>query len=430
MAVDLSTESIPGWYRGVCVTASVRELAAEVEVEPAARAVTADIVAESWPEQDDPAFRVALFRSVEGNLTAIFDILAGVQDRDFVPETALEFAEVCAHLGITAAEVERCYRVGMASLWTRWCDIAWTHANGQAVPFDELIKGPTLTIHAYVDHVLEAVVARHEQVRHELTRTQRDRRRMLLAQILDGSIDSVPDELEEALGYTLADTHLALLVETERMSPPEAEMSLMRRAADARGAILIQHTPNAWVVLLGRSAPFEPEHLSRLRRALSELTFKVAVGDPAAGLAGLRQTRDQAFEAARVQSALGETSRCVWLRDVRLEALLLSDESRARTFLSAELGRLAGGGDAGARLRETLLTWLDTGSHVSAAAILGVHENTVRNRIRAAEELLGAPLLGRRTELQVALRLERVLNACAVAAPEEPEPRPVLAAVA
>ena len=63
------------------------------------------------------------------------------------------------------------------------------------------------------------------------------------------------------------------------------------------------------------------------------------------------------------------------------------------------------------RFHETVLTWLDAGSHVSAAAILGVHENTVRNRIRAAEELLGAPLLGRRTELQVALRLERVLHA-------------------
>jgi DNA-binding PucR family transcriptional regulator len=39
-----------------------------------------------------------------------------------------------------------------------------------------------------------------------------------------------------------------------------------------------------------------------------------------------------------------------------------------------------------------------------------VHENTVRNRLRAAEELLGVPLTGRRTELMVALRLERLLS--------------------
>ncbi|HYZ81725.1 MAG TPA: helix-turn-helix domain-containing protein, partial [Solirubrobacteraceae bacterium] len=147
-------------------------------------------------------------------------------------------------------------------------------------------------------------------------------------------------------------------------------------------------------------------------------------GDPCPGLDGLRRTRDHAFEAARVQRALGPAhGRCTWLRDVRLEALLLTDEARARSFVDAELGRLADDGDGSARLRETLLTWLDVGSHVSAAAILGVHENTVRNRIRAAEELLGAPLPGRRTELQVALRLQRMLN------PSPAAPAP-LAAVA
>jgi DNA-binding PucR family transcriptional regulator len=305
----------------------------------------------------------------------------------------------------------------MASLWTRWCDVAWTRANHEAVPFDELIKGPTLTIHAYVDHALEAVVARHEEVRCELHRSQRDRRRMLLAQILDGSVDTIPEELERALGYSLGDTHLALLLETDRMAPPEREIAALRHAADARASIVLQHTPNAWVVWLGRPGGFEPQQLARLRRALEETTLKVAVGDPASDIAGLRHTRDQAFEASRVQSALGKLgARCLWLRDVRLEALLLSDEARAKDFLAAELGKLAGGGGAAARLRETLLTWLDTGSHVSAAAILGVHENTVRNRIRASEELLGAPLLGRRTELQVALRLDRVLSARA----EEP----------
>jgi DNA-binding PucR family transcriptional regulator len=113
-----------------------------------------------------------------------------------------------------------------------------------------------------------------------------------------------------------------------------------------------------------------------------------------------------------VQRALGaESARCVWAHEVRLEALLLNDEDRAREFLADELGRLGAPEACAARLRETLLAWLATGSHVSAAAMLRVHENTVRNRIRAAEALLGTPLMGRRTELQVALRLERVLNA-------------------
>jgi DNA-binding PucR family transcriptional regulator len=48
---------------------------------------------------------------------------------------------------------------------------------------------------------------------------------------------------------------------------------------------------------------------------------------------------------------------------------------------------------------------------VSAAALLGVHENTVRNRVRRAEELLPRGVtLQRRTELQVALRLVLALG--------------------
>jgi DNA-binding PucR family transcriptional regulator len=101
----------------------------------------------------------------------------------------------------------------------------------------------------------------------------------------------------------------------------------------------------------------------------------------------------------------------MWAPDVRLESLLLRDTARARQFVESELGTLASNDAVAKRLRETLLTWLATGSHVSAAALLDVHENTIRNRLRQAEEMLGVALHQRRIELQVALRLERVLHA-------------------
>jgi DNA-binding PucR family transcriptional regulator len=113
-----------------------------------------------------------------------------------------------------------------------------------------------------------------------------------------------------------------------------------------------------------------------------------------------------------VQRALGPTGQPVlWASDVRLESMLLGDLDRAREFVDAELGRLTAADALAQRVRETLLAWLSTGSHVSAAATLGVHENTIRNRIRMAEELIAEPLQNRRTELLVALRLERVLRA-------------------
>jgi len=49
-------------------------------------------------------------------------------------------------------------------------------------------------------------------------------------------------------------------------------------------------------------------------------------------------------------------------------------------------------------------------SHAGAAGILGVHKNTVRNRLRDVEEILGTPLSSRSAEVQVALRLDRILR--------------------
>ena len=44
-------------------------------------------------------------------------------------------------------------------------------------------------------------------------------------------------------------------------------------------------------------------------------------------------------------------------------------------------------------------------SPLRAAHRLGVHENTITNRIRAAQELIAHPIEHRSPELQVALRL-------------------------
>lgn len=410
MAIDLTADISPGSYRDIGVATAARLLAADVDVEPAAAAVTDDILADVWPAVEDPAFLAALGRSVHDDLQAIFAVLAGGLDIAVVPGAALEFAEAAAHLAIPVAEIQRAYRVYVASLWSRWCSVARTHAR-DVTTFDEFIGGPTRTIYAYVDHVVEAVVIRHGQVRAELNRTARQHRRRLLTQILEGSIDAITDELDGALGYSLADTHLALLIESDHNPPSATDIAALRDAVDARGTLVVEHTPRTWLVWLGRPGGFGSAHLGRLRRALDETGLTVAVGEPGQGLAGLRRTRRHALDAARVQHALGvHGSNSLWAREVRLETLLLADQERAREFLTDELGPLNASDPFTRRVRETLLSWLTVDSYGGAAALLGVHENTVRNRLHAAQDMLGVPLIERRTELTVALRLERVLT--------------------
>jgi PucR-like helix-turn-helix protein/diguanylate cyclase with GGDEF domain len=400
-------------YCDVHVADVARDLAAFLDVELAAEGVTDDIMSDVWPHMDDASFRAAVHRSVADNVQAILDVLAGRIELDAAaPQGALDLADVSAQLDVPVTEVERAYRIGTAALWSRWFDMARSHAEDNDVPLADLLSGPTLAMLGYTDHILSSVISRYETIRHELHRTRRDLRRLTLKQIIDGSIHAITDELNETLDYMLSDTHLAVLLDTGGGRQPDREIAALRAAADARGTLALQHGAQSWIVWLGFRNGFGTAQRSRLRRALAETGFTVAVGEPGAGLVGLRRTREQALEAARVQRALGADGHaCLWAREVRLESLLLKDEDRAREFVAEELGQLASADPQAQRLRETLLAWLATGSHVSAAAVLGVHENTVRNRIRTAEDVLGTSLLPRRTELQVALRLGNVLNA-------------------
>jgi PucR C-terminal helix-turn-helix domain/GGDEF-like domain len=407
--IALEASTVLGSHRDVHIAPAARALAANVDSDRAANTVITEIRSAVWPSLEDPSFRAALSRSVHDNVCGVLDLLAGRTGDWRIPSAALEFADVAAYLDIPASELEKAYRVGIASLWWQWWSMARARAD-DASGLDGLIGEPTRTIHAYFDHVLDAVIPRHQEVFAALNRSQRDHRRMVLAQILDGSIDAITDELDRILAYSLGDTHLAAVIETPGISPPTTDICRLRDAADARGTLLAQHTARTWLVWLGRPGGFGPSNLSRLRRALVDTGLTIAVGAPADGLAGLRRTRQHALEAQRVQHALGiDGCRCLWAHEVRLETLLLGDTQRAHDFLTDELGPLGAGDPFTRRLRETVLAWLTMGSHGSAAAMLGVHENTVRNRLRAAEELLGVPLTGRRTELMVALRLERLL---------------------
>jgi DNA-binding PucR family transcriptional regulator len=71
-----------------------------------------------------------------------------------------------------------------------------------------------------------------------------------------------------------------------------------------------------------------------------------------------------------------------------------------------ELGSLADGTSSSERIAETLAAYFAEGSSPARTAKrLGIHENTVANRIAKAETMLGYPIERRRLELALALRM-------------------------
>ena len=97
--------------------------------------------------------------------------------------------------------------------------------------------------------------------------------------------------------------------------------------------------------------------------------------------------------------------------EVALIDALSRDIEAARSLVARELGPLAGTGVREGEERAALLAVLDArGSLAAAAEALGVHRNTVLQRVRRAEDRRGRSAQQNALELHAALRLVAVLG--------------------
>jgi DNA-binding PucR family transcriptional regulator len=136
-----------------------------------------------------------------------------------------------------------------------------------------------------------------------------------------------------------------------------------------------------------------------------------AFGDAAKGTAGFRLTHQQALAAQAVALAAGTPPQVVAFGEVAPVAMMLGSPDLLQAWVRSTLGGLAGDDEHHARLRETLLVFLQTsGSYKTTAERLMLHKNTVQYRIRKAEESIGRPLGENRPDVELALRASRWLG--------------------
>ncbi len=103
------------------------------------------------------------------------------------------------------------------------------------------------------------------------------------------------------------------------------------------------------------------------------------------GIGGFRLTHQQALAAQAVALAGGSPPRVVTYAEVAPVAMMLGTGDLLRAWVRSTLGRLATDDEHHARLRETLLVFLDTGgSYKATAERLVLHKNSVQYRIHKA----------------------------------------------
>ncbi len=144
---------------------------------------------------------------------------------------------------------------------------------------------------------------------------------------------------------------------------------------------------------------------------------RISIGTPTQGPGGFRDSHTQAQRGRRIIELSGRGAPVTSYAEIALVDTMSGDLDLARAFVSAELGALAVEGRRENEERRALLAVLDAQGGLAAAAVeLGVHRNTVLQRVRRAEERRGCPATVRVAELHAALRLVQVLGPVVLAA--------------
>jgi hypothetical protein len=313
---------------------------------------------------------------------------------DACPELDAEGARNCARLGVPLDRVLLQYRLGHEVQWDAWLDAVERQQLAPAAR-RALLERVSRFLFAYAGRLSSFATAEYLRERERLLRGEEQRRAHLVREALAGrAVD------EGRLGYALAGHHLAVVADGH-----DARTLVRELAGELdRRLLAVEAEEGVWWAWLGGDRPLGERARAPLRRLSPGAAVRLAVGDEGAGRDGFRASHAQALAARALGSAEGGA--VVLFDDVALDALCTRDPDAAATFAARELRGIDGADARTAALRATLRAWFRAGQNAAAAAaLLGVHEQTVAHRLRAVEERIGRPASARRAELEVALRL-------------------------
>jgi DNA-binding PucR family transcriptional regulator len=273
----------------------------------------------------------------------------------------------------------------------------------------------------FTDASTTLVIGEYERERESLLRSDLAGRHSHVRAVLSGPQADL-QAAERALGYLFDGIHVAFRTWAvdNREDGPRVVGQVIRDVTavmTARGVLTVQDAPGLATTWLHSAASAELESAAAAALA-TQAGVRIAIGLPAAGVQGFRDTYRQA-ERARAIGVVASNG-VVAYTDVSLLALLLENRDTAYSFMKSELGALAAHDPATEKLRNTLLVFLEhQGRHLPTAQALFVHRNTVAQQVHRAEEILGREATVRTLELQIALRLQAYFDATVSA----PHPR-------
>lgn len=373
------------------IVARLRQRREEIE-----EAILARVHGVAAPDSDvDPEYLYGLQAAVSAALDYAFAAIElGGERAPPIPTSLLAQARLAARHGIGLDTVVRRYVSG----YTLLGDFALQEADAEFAQRGVLLHRALIGRTAQVDRLIAAVADEYRREAALRPLSGEERRVERVERLLAGELIETDD-----FPYDLEGWHVGLVFIGGDPKPlQQLAAELDRRLLSVR-----PHPETIWGWLGGRRRLEVKRVAERARKLLPDGSC-LALGEPAAALAGWRLSHNQAKAVLPFARVLG--GRVVRYSEFGLLASLSRDEILVRSLRDLYLVPLADERDGGEALRCTLRAYLETGRNItSTAAALEVNRETVRNRLRLAEERLGCRLDDCGAELELALKLDEHL---------------------
>jgi PucR C-terminal helix-turn-helix domain/GGDEF-like domain len=379
-----------------------------------------EVILREIPElHDDKAVLALLASSVHSNVGTCLQIMQHQIDLSAVqaPAASLEYARRRAQRGTPLTALLRAYRLGH-TCFSDWLLKELARQTNDAQMLTAATLGMSKIVAGYVDQTSEEIVAAYTREREHWLRNRSAARAGRIRDLLSGQRINA-SATEVILGYRLRQYHVGLVcwagdatAGVDNITRLEHAISHVAGKAACGGdpLFLPRDESSAWAWLpLGIRDTFDAAVAST---AGVDGGIYFAFGDAARGTTGFRLTHRQAIAAQGVALAAGSpTPRAVAFSEVAPVAMMLGSPDLLRAWVLATLGGLATDDEHHARLRDTLLVFLQSGgSYKTTAERLVLHKNTVQYRVRKAEESLGRPVGKNRHDVELALQASHWLG--------------------
>ncbi|KWX62500.1 CdaR family transcriptional regulator [Mycobacterium sp. NAZ190054] len=359
--------------------------------------------------------------STEASICDFAEVLrAGADPAEAIrlPAPTLAYARDGAHHGIPLTTLMRSYRLAHAATSKHFSTILETHA-GTAQDLNLASELGSAWMFAFVDEALCLVEEVYTAERDRWLRSAAANQAETIRTILAGE----PIDAEVAtrrLRHEVGRVHVAAIAWLDSHEEGRSTQASLEAAIRDVAAMIGNQKPLVHSLGILSVAAWISSNSVVPSKVLDELRFRsatapgvrVAVGEPARGIAGFRSSHLEALEAQRIARLANRPAGSVTrYNTISLGAIATVDVDQSRVFVQRELGRLGSADETTRRLAATLRTYLDENcSRGRTAKRLHIHENTVAYRIRQAEELLGRPLGKRSLELRAALALAELVG--------------------